>query len=93
MFPVLPRLIEKQKPSLTMADNSEKPRLNENEHQQRVQSDEIHRVEGLTHETSNTMSIAPEAIGGRSVADLPPNYFRSLPFIASFLVSPTNLCI
>jgi hypothetical protein len=91
MFPVLPRLIEKQKPSFAMAEISEKPRLNEYEHQQNHQSDEIRRVEGLTHEASNTVSVAPEAIGGHSVADLPPKYFRSLPFIASFLVPATNL--
>lgn len=31
--------------------------------------------------------IAPEAIGGHSIADLPPGYFRSLPFLATFVVS------
>lgn len=40
------------------------------------------------HELTNVHSIAAEAVGGQSTADLPPNYFRSLPFLGSFLVCP-----
>lgn len=91
MFPLLPHSIEKQRRSFAMAETTDKPRLSEREHQENDQSDEIRPMEHLAHEVSNTMSVAPEAMGGHSVADLPPNYFKSIPFIATFLVCAAGL--
>lgn len=39
-------------------------------------------------------SVTKEAIGGKSTQDLPPNYYRSPQYIASFIVSgPTIMTI